>query len=96
MICLADVRTMLFYLPHVREYGIRVVDPYSVLDHQPIRIRPIRFCPWCGGALPESLRATWEAEVAARGLVPDDPDTPTNLPGHLIADLWWRLGGRRD
>ena len=88
-----DVRDMFAYLPHVREYGVRVLDPAEPVDYQPIRIKPINYCFWCGDALPTPLRGEWERRIAAEGLTPDDPDIPTNLPEIWRTDKWWRDAG---
>jgi hypothetical protein len=40
---------LIHYSPRVREYGLIVHDGGSSSRH-------IRFCPWCGSRLPESLR----------------------------------------
>ena len=45
---------MYTYVPETGEFGIRVIDPKRAVDHQPIRVRAVRFCPWCGDELPKS------------------------------------------
>lgn len=81
-----DMRVMIAYLPHVREYGIRRLDVNRKVDFQPIEILPIRYCPGCGCRLPKSLRPQWEQALAEMGLNPDSPDIPDNYR----TELWWR------
>ncbi len=84
-----DDRDMIAYLPWTREYGIRILDPDQPVDHQPIEIKPIRYCPWCGDELPESLRAERVRRLAAMGLTPDSD----GIPERLTSDAWWREAG---
>ncbi|SDH66575.1 DUF6980 family protein [Roseospirillum parvum] len=90
-------KTMYAYLPHTREFGIRILDIHRPVDHQPIRIKPVRYCPWCGERLPPGLRGEWARRVSALGLaVPLDlnPITPPpDLPADLASDAWWRNAG---
>lgn len=88
-------RNMYAYLPYIREYGFRVVDIHRPVDHQPIRIAPVRYCFMCGEKLPSSLRAEWEARVRDEGLEPKLPDSPFDweLPPYLLGDGWWREAG---
>ena len=90
---LYDERIMSAYLPHVREYGVRILDLDLPVDFQRIRIKVFEFCPYCGEALPESLRPEWEKQLADAGLEPNDPCVPTNLPKELATDAWWRHAG---
>lgn len=80
-----DPCVMIAYLPHVREYGIRRLKVGRPVDHQPLAIYPIRYCPWCGRKLPSSLRVKWEGELAKRGLSPDSPD----IPKTFLTERWW-------
>ena len=80
-----DCGVMIAYLPHIGEYGIRIVDGSRPLDHQPIRIKAIRYCPWCGDPLPLSLRLVWENQLAALGFTPDAPD----IPEKFLTERWW-------
>ena len=65
------------YNAKFREYGITYPGSGSV--------QLIRFCPWCGSRLPESLRDAWFAELDRLGLEPEDP-----LPDRLKTDAWWK------
>ncbi len=67
------------YEPRWREYGIRVLDGGESKQL-------IRFCPWCGASLPDSLRDAWFDRIEQLGLEPDDPA----LPGELRSDDWWK------
>ena len=82
-------RTMYAYLPYTREYGIRILDLDTVIDHQPLRILPVPYCPWCGAEHPKPLRQEWEAHLSALGLSPDSPDIAVDLR----SDTWWREAG---
>jgi hypothetical protein len=64
--------------PKFREYGLRYPDGVSVQE--------IRFCPWCGTRLPQSLRTAWFNELERLGLEPED-----DLPERLLSDEWWRV-----
>jgi len=85
----AGPRTMYAYLPQTREYGIRILAMDEIIDHQPVRVKPVPYCPWCGAAHPAPLRAEWESRLAALGLTPDSPD----IPADLASDTWWRREG---
>jgi hypothetical protein len=66
------------YSPKLREYGLRVLDGGSSRQE-------IRFCPWCGSRLPESLRDEWFKKLDELRLEPDSPAIPTRLR----SDEWW-------
>ncbi|WP_052716032.1 hypothetical protein [Magnetospira sp. QH-2] len=84
-----DEECMIAYLPHVREYGIRrVADLSRPLGEQPLDVIPISFCPWCGRALPPSLRPRWEAALAKQKLTPDCSD----IPEDYLTEAWWYEG----
>jgi len=78
---LLEGEVALRYIPRFREYGIQVLDDGS-------SIQEIRFCPWCGCALPRSLRDRWFEEVEALGLESESPD----LPASYRTDVWWKHG----
>ena len=54
---------LLHYSSRFREYGLIVHDGGSSSVG-------IRFCPWCGARLPESLRDRWFEELEALGIDP--------------------------
>jgi hypothetical protein len=66
------------YSPRFREYGLLVHDGGSswVL---------IRFCPWCGSRLAESLRDEWFAEMERRGINPWKGE----VPAAFQSSAWW-------
>jgi hypothetical protein len=68
------------YTPKFREYGINYPGSSS--------FQIIRFCPWCGTRLPDSLRDAWFEELDRLGLDPED-----QLPARLLTDTWWRDDG---
>ena len=76
---LADGETAIRYWPKFREYGIPVLDGGD-------SVITIRFCPWCGVRLPESLRMEWFDRLERLGLEPDDPA----VPAAMQTAEWWR------
>lgn len=65
----------------MREYGLRILDGGS-------SFQIIRYCPWCGGCLPSSLRVEWHRRLEAIGKESND-----ELPAPLQTDAWWRSAG---
>jgi hypothetical protein len=47
----------------------------------------IRYCPWCGSALPKSRRDQWYEALYALGY--DDPGEQ-EIPEEFKSDAWWR------
>lgn len=72
----------LVYNRRFREYGINVLDGGS-------SVQMIRFCPWCGGKLPDSLRDAWLQRLTEMNLEPGD----AGIPEELKSDAWWKKGG---
>ena len=66
------------YIPKFREYGIRVLNGGS-------SFLLIRFCPWCGKHLPESLRNEWFEKLEKLNLEPNS----SKIPQELLSDAWW-------
>jgi hypothetical protein len=66
------------YSPRFREYGLLVHDGGS----SSVRIR---FCPWCGARLPESLRDARFAELERRGVDPGAGE----VPAEFQSSAWW-------
>jgi hypothetical protein len=64
------------YVPHVREFGIVVMDGGSS------KIR-ISYCPVTGKKLPESLSDKWFDVLDELGLEPEE------APEHMKSDAWW-------
>jgi hypothetical protein len=75
--CLVD------YSARLREYGLIVHNggTASVL---------MRFCPWCGAALPTSLRDQWFDRLRAMGIDPWDG----NIPEAYQSSTWWEAEER--
>jgi hypothetical protein len=48
----------------------------------------IRFCPWCGAGLPDSLRDRWFEELAARGIDPWEGE----ISEPFLSSPWWTHG----
>jgi hypothetical protein len=74
-----DPDVPLVYTPKFREIGIRVLDggDSSIL---------IRFCPWCGHELPESLRDKWFVELERLHVDPFGD----KLPAEFLDDRWYK------
>lgn len=70
------------YTNKFREYGI------SILDGGSSRLR-IRYCPWCGKKLPESLRNQWYEELERLGIDPDEDEIPVKFKD----EEWYRNAG---
>jgi len=68
------------YVAKFREFGIRVLDGGSskIL---------LRFCPWSGTKLPDSLRDAWFKELDHRGIDPHGDNVPEEF-----CDERWYLG----
>ena len=69
------------FLSKFREYGIS----YRVNEDA---VQIIRFCPWCGRRLPDSLRGLWFDRIEELGLMPGDPRVPTAFQ----SDEWYSGG----
>jgi hypothetical protein len=76
---LAEQKVAITYAPHLREYAIPLIGNDNVTQL-------IRFCPWCGQRLPESLREVWFHRLWDLGLEQESPD----IPAELRTDEWWR------
>ena len=72
---------LIHYSPKFREYGLIVHNGGSA-SHL------VRFCPWCGARLPDSLRDRWFEEMERRGVDPgEDP-----VPDEFQSSAWWADG----
>lgn len=67
------------YLPKFREYGI------PLLEDRGTSVLSISFCPFCGAALPGSVRDDWFDRLEALGLEPGDE----GIPHDMQTDEWW-------
>lgn len=68
------------YWPKFDEYGLPIVDGGT-------SVSLLRFCPWCGGVLPESRRDQWFNELEEMGI---DPDHQIEIPMRYMTDGWCR------
>jgi hypothetical protein len=66
------------YSSKFREYGIIIHDGGSSFCG-------IRFCPWCGTRLPESLRDRWFEELKNLGIDPWQGE----MPDKYQSSGWW-------
>ena len=64
-----DAEIPITYIPKLREVGIDVLDGGTSFI-------VLRFCPWSGHKLPESLRDRWFDELEARGIDPHEGPIP--------------------
>ena len=71
--CLID------YSPKLREFGILIHDGGASKAS-------ISFCPWCGSALPPSLRDEWFDRLDQLGIDP----WVDEIPSAYTSDEWWR------
>ncbi len=65
------------YIPKFREYGISYADGGDSMQL-------IAYCPWCGHALPKSLRMEWFNELETLKIDPDG-----EVPTRYCTDEWW-------
>ena len=70
------------YIANVREYGIRVLDGGTSFI-------VLKFCPWCGQKLPDSLRDARFDELNALGFDMFSDDMPVKFK----TDKWWKEKG---
>jgi hypothetical protein len=76
---IAEGEVALRYIPHFREYALPILDNGG-------SFQLIKFCPWCGSRLPDSLRDEWLRSIRAIGLEPGDD----RIPVEYRDDSWWR------
>ena len=69
----------LTYTSKFREYGIPILDGGSS------RLK-IRYCPWCGKKLPDSLRNQWYDELERLGIDPEEDTVPEKFNN----EQWYR------
>ena len=80
---LSEGETAIHYIAKFREYGIPVLDGGTSMI-------VIRFCPWCGADLPESLSDKWFELLASKNLELDDPA----IPEDMLTDAWWKQNAK--
>jgi len=76
--------TGLVHKAKFREFGLVVRDGGSSYV-------TIQYCPWCGHALPASLRIAWLRAIADLGFEPGDEQ----IPAKYLDDRWYRGGKKR-
>lgn len=74
----ADPEVPLVFNNRFREFGLKILDGGTA-------VQEIRFCPWCGKRLAESLRDQWFERLSKLGLEPGDPD----IPQSMLSDAWY-------
>lgn len=77
--CALDDGIVICYSKRMREYGIPVGDNVSYIG--------IRYCPWCGKRLPDSLREEWVEALIAEGY---DCPFEDDIPEAFQTDAWWK------
>ncbi len=69
---------LIHYEPRFQEYGMIIHDGGTASCR-------IRFCPWCGARLPDSLRNKWFEEMQRRGIDPAEGE----VPEEFRSAAWW-------
>lgn len=72
---------LLCYCARFREYGLIIHDGGA-------SFLQITACPWCGTALPASLRDDWFDALEAMGI--DPAETPGDIPPDFTTAAWWQ------
>ncbi len=67
------------YSPRFRRFGISVLDGGS-------SVVAIKYCPWTGKKLPESLGNAWFDVLESMGI--EEPDDPRIL-AEFFSEEWW-------
>ena len=75
----------IIYVPCVNEYGVPIYDGENLTSPSFINIR---YCPWCGKKLSNSLRKKWFAELEFLGF--DAPFFEENIPEKYKSSEWWQ------
>ena len=76
------------YDPESRDYLIKLY------GDQKGRYIAMRYCPWCGTKLPQSLNMEWcEAVKQDLGLEDVDAEEWAKLPEKYKTEQWWRERG---
>lgn len=88
--CCSDMEMMIneecsvVYVPKFREYGFPILDGGS-------SFLIMKYCPWCGGKLPTSLRSEYFRILKELGI--EYPCRESELPEGMRSDTWWRKRG---
>lgn len=85
--CLRDTRVQIRYNPQLREYFIPLLWKGKSVANQ-----CLFYCPWCGDALPASLRNQYFDILATEYGVDDpfDPQQKKLIPDEFNSDAWWK------
>ena len=78
------------YYPIFREYFIDYKEKYGG------GIQLINYCPWCGNALPKSLRKKWFDILKRENNIETDIGEwrkRKDIPGEFKTDEWWKKRG---
>ncbi|WP_439651717.1 DUF6980 family protein [Microvirga puerhi] len=76
-----DTQVPIIYDPSIREFGVSVLD--GGLSQM-----SLRFDPWSGKPLPNSLRDEWLKAVEALGI--DPWNERDKMPSRLTDETWWK------
>ena len=71
----------IIFVPQYREYGVPIRDGGS-------SYLLMKYCPWCGAALPDSLRDEFFAILEKLGI--DYPCPKNKLPKAMRSEKWWQ------
>lgn len=77
----SEEKTIL-YIPRFNEYGI------PCRDDSGASVILITHCPWCGKALPKSLRDEWFDKLSVLGF--ENPLFDDSIPQAFQTDVWWK------
>lgn len=79
----SEPRVPIRYNPRFREYSLELIESEAR--------QLIAYCPWCGQALPSSVRDRFFVEMERLGI-----DYPSDEPPAVFRDdQWWRDLGER-
>lgn len=74
----AILQKAIVWVPNFREWGVAVNDGGTSFIE-------IKYCPWCGESLPDSLRDDWFNRAKEMGVEP-----PYNrMPKQFKSETWW-------
>lgn len=71
----------IIFVPQYREYGVPIQDGGS-------SYLLMKYCPWCGTKLPDSLRDEFFDILEKLGI--DYPCPKNKLPKAMRSDKWWQ------
>ena len=77
----------IIFVPQYREYGVPIRDGGS-------SYLLVKFCPWCGAKLPDSLRNEFFDILEKLGI--DYPCSKNKLPEAMRSEKWWQEDEKYD